>query len=245
MFHPLSPAPCYVYFWPALQAIEAIYHAIGQAVPEAVPAWSGGCNCSLVWWGVREGTGEPWGDGSPHPIGQGAHARGDGAHSLMVYAQSATRFTPIEIWEARNPWLVEQFELAPNSGGAGKFQGGLGVDISFLMLEDCRTTPVVERSKSFPWGLNGGQEGRSNLCSIRYADGARKVANKVTGIQVPKGAALELHTGGGGGWGPPAARDPQAVCDDIREGYITEDWAQRHYPHAVKRVGFESEQSKR
>jgi len=74
MFHPIEPDPCFLYGWPALQAIEAIYQAVAQAMPTAVTASSGGCICSLVWWGKREQTGEPWAEGSPHPVGQGAHA---------------------------------------------------------------------------------------------------------------------------------------------------------------------------
>ena len=107
-----------------------------DAMPEAVPACSGGDICALVWWGEREETGEPWTDGSPHPVGQGAHAGGDGANSLMHVSEAATRFTPIEVWEAKNPWLLEQVELAPDSGGPGRHRGGLGVDIDFTMRED-------------------------------------------------------------------------------------------------------------
>ena len=63
MFHPVSPAPCFLYGWPAIQSIEVIYDAIAKTAPERVPAWSGGDICSLVWWGIRERTGEPWADG--------------------------------------------------------------------------------------------------------------------------------------------------------------------------------------
>ena len=79
---PLHPAPCFLYGWIGDQSIEAIYQAVGQALPTAVPACSGGDICALVWWGTREGTGEPWTDGAPHPIGQGASVHGDGAISL-------------------------------------------------------------------------------------------------------------------------------------------------------------------
>ena len=82
MFQPFSPSPCFLYGWPALQAIEVIYEAVAKAIPEAVPACSGGDICGLVWWGTREATGEPSADGSPHPVGQGAHVNGDGASSL-------------------------------------------------------------------------------------------------------------------------------------------------------------------
>jgi N-methylhydantoinase B len=233
MFHPVSPAPCFLYGWPAMQSMEVIYNAVSKAMPDAVTACSGGDICSLVWWGNREATGEPWADGSPHPVGQGAHARGDGANSLLHVAESATRFSPTEVWETKNPWLLERVELLPDSGGAGKHRGGLGVQMDFQMLEDAYVTAVIERTKTPAWGLEGGKSaGIANSGALRQADGTRTVFGKATRLKVPKGATLELTCGGGGGYGPPSERDPEAVHSDIREGYITEARAREHYPHA-------------
>src|SRR5690606_8239503 len=231
MFHPLPPSPCFLYGWPALQAIEVVYHAIAKALPAAVPACSGGDICSLVWWGVREETGEPWADGSPHPVGQGAHANGDGGVMLHI-AESATRFSPIEVWEARNPWLVEKLEIAPDSGGPGRYRGGPGIDYHFTMLEDAYVTAAIERTKNAPWGLEGGGEGRPNGAALRMPDGTKTYFGKATRLLVPKGATLELYCGGGGGYGSPSERPVEAVLKDLREGYITEEFARKHYPHA-------------
>jgi N-methylhydantoinase B len=232
MFHPSAPSPCFLYGWPAMQAIEVVYNAVAKAMPGAVPACSGGDICSLVWWGVRERTGEPWADGSPHPVGQGGHAAGDGASSVMHIGEAATRFSPTEVWEAKNPWLIEKIELARDSGGPGKYRGGLGVDMHFHMLEDSWVTSAVERTKNAPWGLAGGGEGRPNGAVLRLPDGTRIPFAKATRLRVPKGATLELSTGGGGGYGPPAQRDPDAVRRDLREGLISPEHARRHYPHA-------------
>ncbi|MHB8471155.1 MAG: hydantoinase B/oxoprolinase family protein, partial [Gaiellaceae bacterium] len=221
MFHPLPPSPCFLYGWPTDQAIEVIYRALADAMPDAVPAASGGDVCALVWWGQREETGETWTDGAPHPVGQGAHAGGDGSSSLMHVSEAATRFSPIEVWEARNPWLVERVELAPDSGGAGRHRGGLGVDFSFRMLEDVWLTSTVERTKNAPWGLACGGEGRPNAVVLELADGGVRRLGKATRVRVPKGSVLHLHTGGGGGYGPAAERDPEAVREDVREGYVS------------------------
>ncbi len=231
MFHPISPAPCFLYGWPALQGMEVIYDAISRAVPSLVPASSGGDICGMVWWGTREKTGEPWADGSPHPVGQGAHAKGDGSTCLHI-AESATRFAPLEVWEARNPWLMEKMELVADSCGAGQYRGGLGIDMHFQMLEDSYVTTVIERCKTPPWGLEGGQEARPNGGALRQADGKSTEIAKTTRMLVAKGATLELRCGGGGGYGPPAKRDRQAVLDDLREGYVTEAHAREHYAHA-------------
>jgi N-methylhydantoinase B len=232
MFHPLPPSPCFLYGWPALQAIEVIYNAVSKVMPQAVPACSGGDICGLVWWGVREATGEPWADGSPHPVGQGAFHNGDGASSLIHVAEAATRFSPTEVWEAKNPWLMERVELVPDSCGPGKYRGGLGVDMHFHMLEDSWVTSALERTNNAPWGLQGGGEARPNGAALRYADGTRKEFKKATRLKVPKGATLELRCGGGGGYGPPTERDPELVRRDLRAGYISAEHARRFYPHA-------------
>jgi N-methylhydantoinase B len=232
MFHPESPSPCFLYAWPTFQAIEAIYGAVAQALPAAVPACSGGDICALSWWGRRERSGEPWVDGAPHPVGQGAHRGGDGASSLLHIGESATRFAPAEVWEARNPWLMERVELAPDSGGAGRHRGGLGVDFHFRALEDCWLTSAIERTKHGGWGIEGGREGRPNASSLRLPDGTRRSLTKVTRLRVPKGATFELSTGGVGGYGEPSERDAEAVRRDVREGYVSEAAARRDYPHA-------------
>jgi N-methylhydantoinase B len=233
MFHPLPPSPCFLYGWPAIQAMEVVYHALSHAIPAAVPACSGGDINGIVWWGVREATGEPWADGSPHPIGQGGHARGDGASSLIHHGEAATRFSPVEVWEARNPWLLEKVELAPDSGGPGKHRGGLGVEMFFHLLEDSYATTVVERTRNAPWGLEGGLAGRPNGLAVRRPDGRREsLRGKNTRLFLGKGSTLELYNGGGGGYGPARERDPADVHADIREGYVTEQEARRHYPHA-------------
>ena len=68
---------------------------------------------------------------------------GDGGNSLLHHGESATRFSPTEVWESRNPWLLERVELRPDSGGPGKYRGGLGVEMFFEMVEDSYVTAVM------------------------------------------------------------------------------------------------------
>ena len=234
LFHPIHPAPVFIGGWPAFQAIEAVYQALAQALPDAVPACSGGDICSLVWWGTREGTGEPWADGSPHPVGQGGHARGDGASSLMHISEAATRIAPVEVTEAQNPWVVERLELAPDSCGPGRHRGGLGIDLVVRVLEDAWLTAVIERTETAPWGLAGGGPGRANGGALRLPEGTAPCrVGKATRLFLPRGAAFELSTGGGGGFGAPAERDPAAVLDDLADGYVSYDHARTYYEHAL------------
>jgi len=232
MFDPKPPAPCFLAGWADGHAIEVIYRALATVVPEAVPAGSGGDALAVIWWGQREATGETWIGGGPHPLGQGASAFGDGASGVMYVSQTATRLTPVEVWEANYPWLLESVELAQDSAGAGRFRGGLGVDFVFELLEDAYVTSVVERTRNTPWGLEGGREARSNSVTVTYPDGNERRFGKVTGLRVPKGTKVKLATGGGGGYGLPADRDRRAIQSDIADGYISPQEARAAYPHA-------------
>jgi N-methylhydantoinase B len=230
LFHPLSPAPCFLYGWPALQAIEVIYKALGTKFPEKVPASSGGCINGIVYWGQREKSGEPWADGSPHPVGQGASYFGDGA-TCMHHAESATRFAPAEVWENRNPWLINRVELIQDSCGAGKNRGGLGVYFEITMLEDTFATTVCERVKFPPWGLNGGKEALANNCFVIDQDEKSIEVPKATRIPITKGKRILLQCGGGGGYGDPKERETAKVLDDYKQGYISENYIEKYYPN--------------
>ena len=93
----------------------------------------------------------------------------------------------------------------------------------------------AERTKAPAWGLEGGESaGVANIGGLRQPDGSRTSFGKATRMKVPKGATFELTCGGGGGYGPPAERDPEAVHADVREGYVTEARAREQYPHAFE-----------
>ena len=193
-----------------------------------MPASSGGCINGIVWWGIREKTGEPWADGAPHPVGQGASHFGDGA-TCLHHAESATRFAPTEVWENRNPWLVKRVELIQDSCGAGKNRGGLGVNFEFEMLEDSFATTVCERSKLPPWGLKGGQEALPNNCFLLDDNNNSTEVPKATRVPVTKGKRILLQCGGGGGYGNPLEREATKVVDDFKQGYISESYIKKHH----------------
>ena len=153
-------------------------------MPEAVPACSGGDIRALVWWGTRADDRRAL--GRRRAATRSARARtagGDGAERLMHVGEAATRFTPVEVWETKNPWLFERVELRADSGGPGRHRGGLGVDMFFHMLEDCWLTCGVERTKNKRLGPQGGGEGVANRARLRQPDGTRDVFAKATRVQ--------------------------------------------------------------
>ena len=233
MFHPVSPAPCFLNGWPGLQVIEIIYKVLSDKLPEAFPASSGGCLASAVWWGKREKDGEPWADGAPHPVGQGGFFGGDGITS-MHHNSAGTRISPIEIWESRNPWLINRIELAQDSCGAGEFRGGLGLDIEFEMLEETFVTTVVERTKLPPWGINEGKSARANNVILKKVNGEKINIPKKTGFKINKGEKITFITGGGGGYGDPKNRKQSSIKNDLKQEYLSREYVNEHYNFYIK-----------
>jgi N-methylhydantoinase B len=232
MFHPLPPAPIFLYGWPARVACDSIHRALAEAMPKSVPAGSGGCLCAFLWWGTTE-DGQFWSGGNDHFVGQGAWAGNDsGPAPAMHLAVSKIRNTPAEVVEARYPMMLRKFELAPDSAGAGRWRGGLGVDVQYEMKSETFCTAVLERTKTPPWGLFGGLAARPNRMEVRFPNGSAKDYSKVTRLRLPRGSIVEVSTGGGGGYGEPLLRDPEMVLSDLENGYISEDAARAQYPQA-------------
>ena len=230
MFDPRPPAPIFMYGWPEAQAVDVIHRALGEAVPGLAPAGSGGDFCGVLWWGHQDG--ELWSDGADHCSGHGATRGSDAGAPLMTILDSGVRSASVEVWEARRPVLIERFELATDSAGAGRWRGGCGVSVHYRAREDCYLTLAVERLKLAPWGLHGGGDGRPNRYRMRHVDGTVTELGKVTGIMLPAGATLEVETGGGGGFGLASERAADEVLSDVADGYYSPETARRLFPQA-------------
>lgn len=233
MFDPKPPAPIFLFGWPAIVAVDVIHRALAAALPGRVPAGSGGDLCSFMMWG-HDDRGELWITGADHTVGQGASCTSDGGAPLIVIAASGERNIPVEVLEARFPFLIEKMELASDSGGAGERHGGPGLDQHYRILKDFYLTSNFERTLTPPWGLEGGRDGRPNAWGICDVEGNLTLQRKVTGMLVPKDALVVVKTGGGGGFGDPRYRPARLVHDDVRNGYVTEEAARRDYRHAFE-----------
>ena len=181
-------------------------------------------------------TGEPWADGSPHPVGQGASVHGDGANSLHAPRRGGDALLadrglgveePVAAREGRAGARLGRRRPPPRRPRRRPLLPGARGHV--------RHGSAVERTKTPPWGLEGGDAARAERRRAAHCPTARaRYFGKATRLLVPKGATLELYNGGGGGYGDPAERDPEAVHADIREGYFTEEFSRQHYPHAFE-----------
>jgi len=154
--------------------------------------------------------------------GHGGHALGDGLNHGNAPISTAT-IPPLEILEAAYPVRFTQWALRPDSGGDGQHRGGLGAVYEIELLEQSAQGFIFgERGRSAPKGIAGGQPAALNV--FRYhSDGqwhTPPMASKMLGIQLQRGDRVRLETPGGGGYGPPGARSPQARQADLAQGYV-------------------------
>jgi N-methylhydantoinase B len=136
---------------------------------------------------------------------------------------------PNEFLEAYFPLIIERYETVPDSGGAGLFRGGNGVDVAYRFLEPGEISIHDDRWFTYPWGVNGGLPGARGRKYLERADGSREVLpSKCDHVKVHKGDLLHYVTWGGGGWGDPYARDPELVALEVRRGLVTAEGARRY-----------------
>ncbi|MBS1870263.1 MAG: hydantoinase B/oxoprolinase family protein [Actinobacteria bacterium] len=230
VLEPTPPAPIFLYGWAGSFAMALVHRALADAVPDAVPADNGG-HGGFATWGV-DGDRGFWMVWMAHAVGMGASARGDMTTPLLSMPVSGLKTNPVEVSELGSHVVVERLELAVDSGGAGRFRGGLGVEGTYRARDAQLLIGLLDRTQLPPWGLHGGQDARPNGALLRLPDGTEREIVKVTSLPLEPGTILEYRTGGGGGYGPPSERDPEAVRADLRDGYITEQAARRDYPHA-------------
>ena len=134
-----------------------------------------------------------------------------------------THNSPVEQIETKHPLIVEELSLRESSGGAGKYRGGLGIARTVRARASLTLNTTIERMHCRPWGLDGGGDGAGNEVWLKL-DGreVRDLPNaKVLVQRLQAGDTFTLCSGGGGGFGDPRQRDPQAVAYDVAEGYVT------------------------
>ncbi len=208
---------------------DLVYGCLSQALPDRVPAEGASCLYDVP---LRH-TAEAARDGGTQFALELVYNGGTGARPARD-GLSATAF-PSGVWgsqveptEASAPVLITRRELIPDSGGPGQFRGGLGQHIEMCSAtgEDFLAFLSVERIRYAAAGRHGGMAGRAGR--LRIGQDGEDLPGKGE-FRVPAGQPLILETPGGGGFGPPAARDPQAVRDDIGNGFVSQDCAARLY----------------
>lgn len=199
---------------------------LGQSAPEAMNA-AGFSDSPHLFYSGYDDKGEWF---QLFQIGFGGipgRPAGDGpdGHSLWPGFTNV----PNEFVEAYFPLRVESYETIADSGGAGLHRGGNGLSVAYRFLCDGAIAIHDDRWLTYPWGVSGGEPGKRSTKRLVRADGTEEVLPaKCEGFEVKAGDLLYFDTWGGGGWGDPYARAPEAVLQDLERGLITQSGALRY-----------------
>jgi N-methylhydantoinase B len=208
---------------------EMVFNALAAATPDNVIAGSGGTPAQTnIFYGRRAG-GKPWHTMIIRGGGLGASRRMDGHHCAIFPANGAN--TPVEIFESDTPLLVLERGLLTDSGGPGRLRGGLGRKMILRVPEDeaALMPPVTVavqagRFRYPPGGLFGGRA----AAKARFERNGQPA--DPSGLTLcDRGDTIGFYSAGGGGYGDPRERDPEAVAEDVANGYVSLERARADY----------------
>jgi N-methylhydantoinase B len=229
--HPTAPMGNYSQPFPTV--IDAIIKALEHAVPERVTGAHFGTFSGVRFRGKRDnGTLFDCHD-SGHG-GWGACATHDGAGPFRTMAHGDTRIIPVELQESMYPYRIVEFSLRENSGGPGKFRGGLGYRKRYEILGHCDLQAMFDRVKHPPWGVHGGKEAQSGQITVIKKSGDQEILYKSKAYPLAPGDSIIVETGGGGGYGPPHERKRELLERDLRRGYVSAEAAGSDYGIAIE-----------
>jgi N-methylhydantoinase B len=216
--------------------VDCIVMALAKAMPDRVPAGHhallGG---AVVFFGTHPKTKRRFVVQSIEGGGWGGRPFEDGESGSVSVCQGDVRNGSIEGIELKCPVVVESRELRPDSCGAGKYRGGLGIDMRVRNLVEGKWNfEMPRRSKQPPWGIRGGTPGEPGGYFLKLPGERQFTMRSGSHIPVPVGAVAIVRTGGGGGWGRPQDRDPAQVAHDVAEGLISAGAARTLYGVVVR-----------
>lgn len=236
VMHAVPPMPTFTQ-WTGLLGGEVVLKALAQGMPDLVPACSGGDVSSMMGVGVNPRTGDSWLEATNEAVGFGAHVTGDGEDGIMHLSEPGCRNNPVEVLEAKSPMFIESYGYRTDSGGAGRYRGGVGITRAYRFEAPTVGICLVYKTKSAPWGIAGGGQGDPNHIVIN--PGTEQEVRKGGGYNaLEAGEVLVNNTGGGGGYGRPFDREPERVANDVRNGFVSVEAAATAYGVCIDPVSF-------
>jgi N-methylhydantoinase B len=208
---------------------DMVMAAMFQICSDNVMAASQGTSAVATFGGVDPRNGEHYVSYESLKGGFGARPVKDGINAVASTVSNMMN-TPIEMLEVSFPLRVEEYSLIPDSGGAGTWRGGLGARRVWRVLgHEARAAVCCERSLTPPFGLAGGRPGGPMRLWLELPDGGRQRLNSKGALTVPAEGRIVMEAPGSGGYGPPSARDPALLREDLADGYVTAETARRDY----------------
>lgn len=243
-----NPAPVGERIDTCQRVADVIFGALAPAVPERVIAC---CNSSVT--SAIFSAADP-DDKSRFFVylevvagGSGASKHADGLSGVQTHMTNTSNL-PVEALETEFPLVtVRRYQLRPDSGGGGRYRGGLGIAREYEALFDgILYTGLGDRQRFAPWGLEGGREGLGGAYYLERTDGSNeRLPSKCTDIPLKKGDVVSVQTPGSGGYGDPLTRDPAAILNDVAEGWVSLDAAREVYGVAIERGAVDEAETER
>jgi N-methylhydantoinase B len=169
--------------------------------------------------------------------GQGARSYEDGPSFAMFLYGAGAQNQPIEIHERWYPVLYEQFEVAPDSAGAGRYRGGYGSHRRWIMRGDAVDSIHGDREEVTPPGVAGGTNGGPNKLVLNMgSDRERNLGMFATNVPLREGDSLDFISNGGGGYGNPLGREPERVLEEVIDGFLSIDAAREVYGVVIEAI---------
>jgi N-methylhydantoinase B len=226
--NPLPPAGVTARSQTMTKIVEAMLRAMSEVVPDRVVAGSHGQACTNSFSGIDPETGKRFSYIEIQGGGAGARPTKDGPDGQDLHLGRFMN-TPVEAAELENPVRIERYEFIPDSGGAGKFRGGLSLRRDIRFLTDVTWARYSDRQKFRPQGLFGGKEGSVGRL-ILNPDTDREEPCRSKGVDdLHAGDLLSIRLPGSGGYGPPWERDPEKVRWDVLNGKVSHRSAEEDY----------------
>ncbi len=235
--NPRFPAPVNTYNPTVHALVEALLEASSQITPHKKVG--DGCSSrSIIIGGRSNKTGKSYVQYEIFGGGSGGRSGKDGVSGTNVN-QSNAKIAPIEIIESEFSTRLRRFELIADSGGPGKFRGGLGFVREYELLDhDARFSLRSTKHTVAPKGIEGGLDGKTGKCTLNPGtENARVIPSRYSDHTLHPGDVVSLETPGGGGVGNPLERDPAMVLHDVRNGYVTREKAHELYGVIIEKNG--------
>lgn len=240
MFNAKYPAPTFMYGTHLILLVDTVCKALAQAIPDKVLAGHYGNLSGFMLVGNAPRTGELYIQQEPENGGWGASRDQDGESAMIFVADGDTRNIAAEVLESRFPLRLERHELRQDSGGPGRFRGGLGIYREYRILgHTAYLTSIMDRTVCPPWGLEDGRSAWHCRTVVNPGSDTETVHQKAMRVPVEDGSLVSVQTGGGGGWGAPLERDPERVRYDVVAGYVSREAAERDYGVVVDSTSLE------
>ncbi|MCZ4350997.1 hydantoinase B/oxoprolinase family protein [Roseovarius aestuarii] len=206
---------------PANEIVEAIVRALQAACPDrCMGGWSRRFRISITGDNPRNGRKFIWHLFHARP-GGGASSQGDGWSTCGEWhSVGGIKFGSVEVSEARFPLHFGRHEFRPDSGGDGMFRGGLGAALDLQIEVPAYAHTAGDGIRHGAAGINGGQDGKPHDYRLVSNGDEVALATKQFGLQISSGSTLRIRSGGGGGWGDPAERMPEARALDAKRGFV-------------------------